>query len=86
MDVTFASRGEGWRGRGRPPRPVHPDIMAMLRRTYDTGQQAVLDITGHPPAEVDNVEAILRRGAKNLGLHLRCQRTATTLRFFVEDK
>lgn len=85
MDVQFAPRGQGWKHRGRPPREVPPAITEILEKTYETRTQAIIPLNADFE-DVDNVISMLRRGAKNMGKHLRLQRTSAALRFFVEDK
>jgi hypothetical protein len=85
MDVQYVPRGEGWRGRGRPPRRVPAELMDMLRHTYRQGDQAVIPTAGHPQQEIDEVCALLRRGAIDLGLRLRLQTSETAILFYVKD-
>lgn len=60
--------------------------MELLRRTYQDEVQAVIPVTGSTDAEVGEVIALLKRGAKNLDKRLRFQSDSNSLRFFVEDK
>ncbi len=86
MDVTFVPRGEGgWRGRGRPPREVPAELMNMLRTTYQQNNQAVIPTIGASRKEVNEVVALLRRGAAILNKRLRLQTTDTAILFYVED-
>lgn len=87
MEVQFSPRDQGWRQRGRPPRKVSPAIRQMLQDTYQNGTQAVIPLTGtETPAEVAEVIAEIKRGAKDLDKHLRYQRDLGAIRFYVEDK
>jgi hypothetical protein len=93
MDVEFVDRDTGWRHRGRPRRPVNPDVVALLKRTYDTGAAARLQLDAETTADdVRETLASLRRAATAMRKYLRVQPRRTReildageLRFFVED-
>ena len=59
----------------------------MLSDTYENGTQAVIPLTGaETRAELAEVIAEIKRGAKDLDKHLRYQKTPDAIRFYVEDK
>lgn len=93
MEVKYVDREAAWRHRGRPRQAVAPEILTALKRTYDSGTAAELDLD-----QDDTEESVrltlkqLRTGAGHLGLRLRVQPrraadivAARVLRFYVED-
>lgn len=92
MSVDYISR-DAWRNRGRPRTPADPQVVEMLRRTYESGDAARLTLgPDTDPAEVRQTITQLRRAAEELGLHLRLQPrrskeilAAGEMRFFAED-
>jgi hypothetical protein len=91
--VEFVDRETGWRHRGRPRRPVDPEIVALLKRTYDTGTAARVPLDADTTAEdVRETIANLRRAAAHMRKYLRIQPRRTkeilaegVVRFYVED-
>ncbi len=86
MQIEFRTRGDGWRGRGRPPAKVPPEVLSALQRTYDEGLQAQFPVYGASEAEIRAFVQLLRHGADQLGKRLRQQVNAGILRFYLEDK
>jgi hypothetical protein len=60
--------------------------MELLERTYEDRSQAVIPTSDSTDAEVKEVIALLKRGAKNLDKRFRYQSDGISLRFYVEDK
>lgn len=93
MDVEFVSRETGWRHRGRPRKPADPDVVKLLKRTYDSGVAARVKLDADSTEEsVRELLSQLKRGATELRKYLRVQprRTKQILAagvvcFFVED-
>jgi hypothetical protein len=85
MDAEFVARGTGWRGRGRPPKPIPGPLMTMLEQTSVDGTQAQIPRDGATERDVAELKRTLERGADTLGMRLRFQADDDTIRFYVED-
>jgi hypothetical protein len=73
MAVEYVDRS-AWRNRGRPRKPADPELVRVLRRTYDTGTVARLPIEDGETADaVRELLTQLGRAAHELGLRLRVQ-------------
>ena len=86
MEVEFTPRGTRWRKRGRQPEPVPPALVEALRRSYEDEVQGNLAHGGATLREIKAVVALLERGAKDMGKHLRVQWDSEAIRFWVEEK
>jgi hypothetical protein len=86
VQIEFRPRGDGWRGRGRPPAEVPAEVMDALRATYEQGLQAQFPVYGASEAEVRAFVQLLRHGADQMGKRLKQQVHAGVLRFYVEDR
>lgn len=86
MQVTFTTRGQGWKERGRPRSPVPAEILDVLRTTHAQSVQAEVPLYGVTEADVRAFVRILTRGARQLGLRLRQQSDGQVLRFYAEDR
>ena len=86
MQVEYTARGEGWRGRGRPRAQVPPELLDILRRTYEQGVQANIPLYGAADVEVRRTIRLLENGAKQMGLRLQKSVDTQFLRFYLEDK
>ena len=84
MEVEFRPRGQGWRGRGRPPRECPAPLLDLLRQAHERREDAAIPVVGTPAREVRQVVALLRRGATQLGYALHIQHDAKEIRFYVE--
>lgn len=93
MDVEYGPRPEGGIKRGRRKTEAPPEVLAMLRKTYDEGNRATIPARGMSPREVREAVTILKNGAAQLGYRLRVEtdlrRTTPppnpSIRFYVED-
>ena len=74
MELSFAPKEQsGWRGRGAPRKQVPQKVLDMLRHT-DTGEVGIIDTRNDSAAEIREVMALLRAGARHMARNLRLQR------------
>jgi len=86
MEVEFTPRGHRV-GPGRRPKEAPPELLEMLRATYDQGTQANINVAGASRAEISEVVTMINNGAKGLGFRARVfgAKSGQTLRFWMED-
>lgn len=84
MNVQFRPRGEGWRGKGRPPAACPPALLDIIRQAVELCQDAVIPATGTTSSERRTVVKLLKRGAAQLGVTIRAQHDDSEIRFYVE--
>lgn len=76
MELAFVPLEQsGWRGRGAPRKEVPPQTLDMLRRTTG-GEVGVIDTRGDTDAEIREVIAELRAGARQLHRRVKIQHDA----------
>lgn len=95
MQIEYTQRGQGWRGRGRPTKEVPQALLDALRRTYEQGTQATMQLGGATDGQVKSMVLLLEHGVAQLGgvtkrgdgpFRLRQQADQQVLRFYMEDK
>lgn len=86
MDVTFSARGAGRRGRRRKKAP--PELLDILRETYESGTQANVAAAGVSETERNEFVTMIRNGAIELGKVARIYgtRVGDEIQFWMEDE
>lgn len=87
MELAFVPLEQsGWRGRGAPRKKVPTETLERLRRT-ERDEVGIIDTRGGTDAQVREVMAELRAGARQLGRRIRIQHDpeAFRIRFKLGD-
>ena len=85
MRFETAPKKEVWRGRGRPPRFVPPEVAQMADATYRTGKVGILTISSDEEAELEELTGYLNSYARAKGRRMRIQRDRDVVRFELVD-
>lgn len=81
MEVDFKPKAQVWRGRGRPARIVPPELVDLARRTYETGQCAVVTLEDDDTEQdIRDLLNLLSSYARSVGCKILDQRDGDELR------